>query len=208
MSIHSQSFPHDQLREEDIKSVCEYMYRFILIKYIGYVVTFSLFIFLAQINQNLLIAAIPSAIAELTIFCLVICYQMKSSRYFMTFIVVECFFDIIFKIFLIICIREDFAKIYSLSSGIIHLILNFLSCKDQAKTVFLPHFFLTNILFYLSALFLFLRLDDMVSWKIYVCIWPCYFYLLMIFFLGTCKIRIAIGSFCLYCNKNIKKGKI
>jgi hypothetical protein len=189
MSRNNEQVGNEAYRTEDVNDVTEYIFRFILIKFIGYLFTFAFIILIASINANILIVVIPSLMSEVVILIILFGYQIKSSKYLLTFAIIEIFFDIIFKVFVIICMRNDYSKIYSLSISVIHLLLNFLSCKDHSKALFLPQIFFTNILFYLFALFIFLRVDGIVSWRLDVCLWPGYVYIGTVFLFGVFRVK-------------------
>ena len=127
----------------------------------------SILIIFSIINKNLTIIVIPSLTSELIIILIIYFYKIRYSKYKLTFAIIECVFDIVFKIFLVICIRNEYSMTYCLSFGIIHLMINFASCRDQYKSVFMPHLMMTNIIYYLTALFVFLRIENMIKWTLY-----------------------------------------
>ena len=201
---------NEAINKEDLKDIIDYMFLFFVLKILGNALTFALLIILCIINENLIITIIPSLMTDIIIFIFLLCYQVRYSKYFLTFAIIESVFDTIFKIFLVICIRNGYSTIFTVSIGIIHLFLNFLSCRDQHNSVFLPYLFLTNIIYYLLSLFVILRIENMISWKLYACLWPLYIFLIIIFIMGILKARSFWKStlLLLKCQKNFGKCKI
>ena len=192
------SIINTQLRQvynsEDVNDVTELIFKFILLKLMGILFTFVLTIIITIINENLMIIVIPTLSFEIIILIILFFYQIRTSKDLLTFAILEVFFDLIFKVLIIISIKNQYSKLYSLSTGIIHLILNLLSFTDQNKVLFLSVLFFTNFFYYLTCLFIFLRVDLLVKWSISVCLWPVYLYLLIINILGLFKLKIFYNS--------------
>ena len=172
----------DTINCEDVKQMSDQMYNFYLFKTIGYLFTLILIIIRTIYNQNLLIATIPLPLSEFIILLHLFFFHLKSSKHLMTFAIIECFIDIAFKICIIICIKNDYYKIYSCIIIIIHLTLNFVSMQNNArlKVVFFPPLFMINILYYMNMICLFLKFDLLMSFNILACLWPFHLFLLFL----------------------------
>lgn len=180
----------DEYGNQEVEDSTELMFRFIFLKFIGYLNTFIFLIFISIYDQNLIIVPFPSITCEILIFVILVYNQFKNTKYLLTFALLELFFDIFFKVFFLITIKNNYSKIYSLSIGIIHLVLNFMSFNDQSRVVFLPILLYTNSIYYATSMLIFLRLDNIISWRIYICICPVYLFLFIIFIFGLLRIKI------------------
>ncbi len=142
-------------------------------KIVGFTSGYVIFLLYSlKIIETLLISILPTLIIDtiLVIYCGVLANQLTNKSSSMG-LLIETVFDLIFKIILIISIEKQLILSSSLCSGIFHLIFSMITIKVQSYSYGYPLLLIFNCFYYVIVLCIFLRVDKIVVWNMFACLW-------------------------------------
>jgi hypothetical protein len=147
---------------------------FIFLKLIGY--TLTLFIIIIAINSKLRIGfgLIPIIAFELFTLILLCVNNPRPKDDTIYLFMFENFINAFFMLSLLIIFECRMQLIYVLILPAFHLMVNLMSARFQVQQLGFPLFFMNNLVYYTCALFLVLKVTNLLDVSFNVCFWPFY----------------------------------
>jgi hypothetical protein len=159
------------------RNIADGIVNFIFLRLMGYTLGLLIAIIIIINDLEAVYSMIPLICTELFSLIVLCLYQqrLKGNDTLYMFIF-ENFIHFIFLITVIINIQVGFDPMFLLIIPTFHLFVNLMSINYQGRQFGMPVFFIINITFYLSLLFVILKVRKLIDISFYVCFWPFYLF--------------------------------
>jgi hypothetical protein len=165
------------LQDQFKRNIADGTINYIFLRLMGYALSLLIAIIVIINDLEVVYSMIPLICCELFSLVVLCLYQQRikgdETLYLLIF---ENFMFFIFLITVIINIQVGFDSMFLLIIPTFHLFVNLMSISYQGKQLGLPVFFIINITFYLSLLFVILKVRKLIDVSFYVCFWPFYLF--------------------------------
>ena len=160
-----------ELQDLDITSIV--LYNILMMKLSSYLVNFLFIILYSYDTFDLIYYGIaPILLADL----IIIIYSGVTTKLFInkSFIIsllIETLLDSVFKLVFLISILKNLTISPSLCVAVFQLFFSIFTNKTQSANFGFPMLLIYNIFYYIVLLFVFLKLDQIITWNMYAIIW-------------------------------------
>jgi hypothetical protein len=156
------------------KRLAESIVNYIFLKMIAYTLTILLIIISINNEFKVTYSLIPLFTFEYFILILLCTNHQRPKEDMIYLFMFENFMYGTFILSILVIIECSIDLVYLLILPSFHLLINLITVKFQVQMLGFPFFFLINLVFYICALFLILKIVNLMIISFYICFWPLY----------------------------------